>query len=393
MPASLGYLRVMRPQARSWRRLFTFALGVWALMGNTWGIYAAQSDTVKAVSFIFKDIENRTIRLADYRGQWVLVGFWAPWCPLCKIQIPTLNKLNARKDFRVIGIALDYGDNHASVNEAINLNQMQFEANVLGGSRNAPNSAFLQVGPVDFFPTSYLYDPTGEIVMYIPGQVRLSSIVSFMDKWHAEKGGADVPAFATKAEKFATFLHQRYGERGDQAYAAWKGLLDGSNNTTPMQKLLRVNNFFNQRIQASDGRLIWGRPDYWATPGEVLGGGRGDSADIAIAKYFTLLALNIAPEKLRLIYVKPRGETLGTGSSRVHMVLAYYETPGRDPMILDHRLDRLLPASSRTDLQPVYSFNSLGVWDETAKAVAAGESGRLATWEDTLRRARAQGFE
>jgi len=75
------------------------------------------------------------------------------------------------------------------------------------------------------------------------------------------------------------------------------------------------------------------------------------------------------------------------------MVLAWYEASGRDPLLLDSRDAAVLPAAKRPDLQPVYSFNSLGVWDETAKAVAAGEPGRLATWEDTLRRARAEGFE
>ena len=75
------------------------------------------------------------------------------------------------------------------------------------------------------------------------------------------------------------------------------------------------------------------------------------------------------------------------------MVLAWYEASGRDPLLLDNRDAAVLPAAKRPDLQPVYSFNSLGVWDETAKAVAAGEPGRLATWEDTLRRARAEGFE
>jgi hypothetical protein len=41
----------------------------------------------------------------------------------------------------------------------------------------------------------------------------------------------------------------------------------------------------------------------------------------------------------------------------------------------------------------MFSFNSLGVWEETASAAAAGDPRRLAAWEDTLRRARAEGFE
>ena len=377
----------MRPSRRPWLHVFLPVLLLVALAWYVAGARLAQGDAVKAVSFVFNDIDNRTVRLADYRGKWVLVSFWAPWCPLCKIQIPTLNRLNQRTDFRVIGIALDYGDNEASVREAIG-GAMRFEAQVLGGSRRSPNSAFLQVGPVDYFPTSYLYDPTGEIVMFIPGQVRQGSLTTFMDKWHAQRRGA--PAFAAQPERLAAYLRQHYGERGSQAYGEWKRLLDGAIEATAMTKLARVNDFFNRRIEAGEGARIWGRADYWASPGEVLGSGRGDAADIAIAKYFTLLALDVPADKLRLVYVGTRGEAPGAAP---HMVLAYYDKPGGDPLILDNRLDRLLPASSRADLRPGYSFNSLGVWDATARAVAVDGGGRPALWDDALRRARAQGFE
>ena len=356
------------------------------------GIRHLHADPAKAVPFVFTDIEKRTVRLADYQGKWVLVSFWAPWCPLCKVQIPSLNKLNQRPDFRVIGIALEYGADEALIQDAVRVNNLRFEANVAGGSRREPNSAFRQVGPVDFFPTSYLYDPTGEIVMFIPGQIRVPRVLSFMESWTAERGGARLPAIAARTDRLAAFLRQNFGERGGQTFADWKRLVDASLTAAPAQKLARVNEFFNRRIQADDDQRVWGRADYWATPGELLGKGRGDSEDFAIAKYFTLLALNVPPEQLRLVYVKPRGEAR-PGIGPVHMVLAHYDGPGRDPTILDNLTQEPLPAARRPDLQPVFSFNSLGVWEETASAASAGDPNRLAMWEDTLRRARAQGFE
>lgn len=372
----------------SWRNFLALSLMLVAL---AWGLRLSQGEGVKALSFVFTDIEGRSIRLADYQGKWVLVSFWAPWCPLCKVQIPTLNKLNQRPDFRVIGIALEYGDDESSIRDTVNLANMRFEANVAGGTRRAPNSAFRQVGPVDFFPTSYLYDPTGEIVMFIPGQVRQAGIQSFIDNWLAERGGAKQPVFAARTDKLAAFLRQNYKERGNQAFADWKRMLDANAGAPPAQKLASVNDFFNRRIQAGEDKAIWGKADYWASPGELLGAGRGDSEDFVIAKYFTLIALQIRPEQMRLVYVKPRAE--GRGGSQAHMVLAYYDSLGRDPLILDNRTGDLLPAGKRPDLQPVFSFNSLGVWEETAKAESAGDPGRLAAWEDTLRRAREQGFE
>lgn len=368
----------MNPRARRWRGGILLGL---TLAGLVFGLRGWSDDALKAVQFVFSDIDGRTVRLTDYRGKWVLVSFWAPWCPLCKVQIPTLNTLNSRPDFRVIGIALEYAGGDDAVRAAVRDNRMRFAAQVVGGSRREPNSAFRQVGPVDFFPTSYLYDPTGEIVMFIPGQVRQGGILGFMQRWQAEASGR--AGFSADVERLAGFLRQRYGERGDRAYADWKALLDRAVREPPQRKLARVNDFFNQRIRLSDGRA-----DYWATPGEVLGSGRGSAIELAVAKYFTLLALNLPAESLRLVYVQRQGEPVGTK----RMVLAWYAASDREPLLLDAG-GELQAAAKRSDLRPIYSFNSLGVWDETAQAVAAGHGSRLAIWEDTLRRARAEGFE
>lgn len=374
----------------AWRRNLLFVLLL--LMGLGSGYLRAEAESLKAVQFVFKDIDGRNIKLTDYRGKWVLISFWAPWCPLCKVQVPSLNSLNQRPDFRVIGIALEYGGSEDAIRSAVRSTRQQFEAQVAGGSRREPNSAFRQVGPVDFFPTSYLYDPTGEIVMFIPGQVRVPRVLAFMDKWHAERGGAQQPSFAAKPDKLATFLRQRYGQRGTQAYQAWKRMLDSNASAPLAQKVARVHEFFNQRIQPGEDEQNWGVDDYWTTPGELLGLGSGDSEDLALAKYFTLLALNIPPEQLRLVYVQPRNPARPATANPVHVVLAWYEARGREPQILD-ATGAIQLASQRPDLQPVYSFNSQGAWDEAAKVMAGGQSGRLAIWEDTLRRARAEGFE
>ncbi|HPI40380.1 MAG TPA: TlpA disulfide reductase family protein [Pseudobdellovibrionaceae bacterium] len=138
------------------------------------------------VPFKFKDINNRDINLTDYKGQWVLVNFWAPWCPICMTEIPTLNELNSFDNIIVLGMAMDYGPDQSVVVNKINSTNMNYTAHILGGSRRDPDSPYRQVGPVDFFPTSYLYSPTGEIVMFIPGQIRKNKIADFIQKYQTK---------------------------------------------------------------------------------------------------------------------------------------------------------------------------------------------------------------
>lgn len=343
---------------------------------------AAPGLSAKTVPFVFRDLDDRTVRLADYRGQWVLVAFWAPWCPLCKIQMPTLRQLDARPDVAVIGIGLDY-DNPDSLRGTASKYDLPFPI-VAGGSRRSPDSPHRQVGPVDYFPTSYLYDPSGEIAMYIPGQVDTNKVLAFMAKWQG--GATTAPLAAGQADKLAAFLKRNYGSKGEQAYADWRRLVNRAASADLPGKLALVNDFFNRRMLQGSDQRVWGKADYWATPGEFLGKGIGDSEDFAIAKYFTLHALDVPVERLRLVYVKPQGS-----GDPVHMVLACFAGAERDPLLLDNRETALLPASKRPDLRPIFSFNSEGAWGD-AQGLAELSGGRLPVWEDLLQRARNEGF-
>ncbi len=156
------------------------------------------------------------------------------------------------------------------------------------------------------------------------------------------------------------------------------------------EKLKRVNDFFNQRIAFDDDISIWGQPDYWATPLELMGMGRGDCEDFAIAKYYSLQAMGVPVAKLRLVYVRARQSGPNGPVLQAHMVLAYYASPHAEPLILDNLKPEILPASRRSDLSPIFSFNSAGLWRGTGNQTSKST---LSRWQDLLMRARAEGFE
>jgi hypothetical protein len=77
------------------------------------------------------------------------------------------------------------------------------------------------------------------------------------------------------------------------------------------------------------------------------------------------------------------------------MVLAYYPSANEEPMILDNLISEIRPASRRTDLFPVFSFNSQAIFAGITKNAALGSGGtsRLTRWQDLLERARQEGFD
>lgn len=175
----------------------------------------------------------------------------------------------------------------------------------------------------------------------------------------------------------------------------WQVHLAEARQSAELQKLKKLNDFINSRIEFADDLSIFNYSDYWATPLETIGHGRGDCEDIAIIKYFSLKNAGIPISKLRLVYVKARLDGPGGARLQAHMVLAYYPTPNAEPLVLDNLVPEILPASQRKDLQPVFSFNSEAIWNGVAgnSAKGKGGTGTLSRWQDLLLRARNEGFD
>ncbi len=175
----------------------------------------------------------------------------------------------------------------------------------------------------------------------------------------------------------------------------WLQTVSSAKSGGDESRLKRINDFVNQNILFDSDNGTWQQSDYWATPLETIGQGAGDCEDFAIIKYVSLRMTGISDQKLRLIYVKARLDTPDGPVQQAHMVLAYYATPNAEPQILDSLETTIRPASKRTDLQPVFSFNSEAIFAGVSgkDKASAGGIGRLSRWEDAWRRIRAEGYE
>ena len=193
-----------------------------------------------------------------------------------------------------------------------------------------------------------------------------------------------VMAGVTLSDSLLARVELEHGPRAVQTLRMWQHLLDKAAHLPETDKLALVNAFFNRRINFVEDAVHWRNIDYWATPVEFMATGAGDCEDYAIAKYYTLRELGVADDRMRITYVD------AVELDQAHMVLAWYAGPGVEPLILDNLVPDIRPASERTDLKPVYSFNGDGLWSarargqgrRTAAGGRVGRSAELRPWRE-----------
>ena len=140
--------------------LAIIGLVVWAV-----GRYQARAlldDATPAPSLELTDLAGRHHRLADLRGQKVLVHFFAPWCGVCRFESDNWDRVQtSNPDLRVLAVALGWTERR-EVEDFFGASPPNHP--VLLGT-DADQSAWR----VSVFPTHYLLDEEGRVVWQAAG--------------------------------------------------------------------------------------------------------------------------------------------------------------------------------------------------------------------------------
>lgn len=112
-----------------------------------------------APGFTLTDASGKVVRLADFRGRFVLLNFWATWCPPCKMEIPWFVEFQRKYEeagLVVLGVSMDE-DGWAAVRPCleklpVNYRMMVGDAAIAG-----------EFGGIETLPSTFLIDRTGRV--------------------------------------------------------------------------------------------------------------------------------------------------------------------------------------------------------------------------------------
>lgn len=145
------------------------------------------------IDFTLADLEGKPRSLSEWRGQALLVNFWATWCAPCRREIPLLKETQARQaenHLQIIGVAVDFREQV----EAYAIDA-EFNYPILIGEEEAMAAA--EASGVEFIgmPFTLVVAPDGRMIKAHIGEIvaeHIESIVAVMAK--LESGELDLEA-------------------------------------------------------------------------------------------------------------------------------------------------------------------------------------------------------
>jgi len=148
------------------------------LASLTVGLAVAPASSIGAESaapFSLRGLDGKQLRLSDYRGQPVVLDFWATWCTPCRASMPHLNEIQERfqpQGLVVIGLSVDDGKSFVVRRYAERLG-VRFRLGM------ADEGVLDNYGPIRSIPTTIFINRRGEVVRRVVGYVDAETLEGF----------------------------------------------------------------------------------------------------------------------------------------------------------------------------------------------------------------------
>ena len=123
---------------------------------------------------IFHDHLGNILHLSNLKNKWVIINYWAGWCPLCVKEIPELNRFyRTNKDITMYGVNFDQLQKE-NLQKAIQDAHIEFPVLI-----EDPAEA-LHLNPVNNLPTTFIIDPKGKVFRVILGATSTEALLEII---------------------------------------------------------------------------------------------------------------------------------------------------------------------------------------------------------------------
>jgi thiol-disulfide isomerase/thioredoxin len=161
-------------------------------------LFAAAPSVAEVVDFMLPDLEGKPVSLSDFRGKWVIVNYWATWCPPCLDEIPELVSLHEDNSDKLVVLGVDYEEvNNDYLREFVESHLISYPV-----VRMDPEPV-TRLGPVMGLPTTYIISPQGERMARQEGPVTQEAIEKYIASKQQTAGTAS-PVSAVDASPLVT---------------------------------------------------------------------------------------------------------------------------------------------------------------------------------------------
>jgi thiol-disulfide isomerase/thioredoxin len=127
------------------------------------------------VDFTLKDLDGKPVSLSDFRGKWVIVNYWATWCPPCLEEIPDLVGFYEDNRDTVVVLGVDYEEvNMEYLREFVESHMISYPV------MQMDPQPLTELGPVVGLPTSYIISPEGERLARQEGPVTRAALEKYI---------------------------------------------------------------------------------------------------------------------------------------------------------------------------------------------------------------------